>query len=466
MGHITLVYGGTRSGKSSHAMALAGSLSRTVYYIATAQPLDGEMAARIERHRQTRPARFVTLEEPLDLLLALRKIPDSADAMLVDCLTLFLSNHLLREVGDAGGAADLRMDIPPGLEERILGELAAFLAAVKGRRNPCVLVSNEVGQSLVAPSSLGRLFGDLQGLANQQVSRAAQKVIKMEAGIPVVLKSWRPPFRLGTTSYVYPADILENVRRLLGQAEDIELVLFETDQGQNLSEREVEKLALLRYGRDLSFTAHFPLGLMLGGEKEERAAGVRVIRRLIEQLRPLSPLGFVLHLPVVRSKENTDFIELAGADLARWQEGCRRSLEEILASGIDPQTLCLENLGYPFAYVADFLEEYGLSVCLDVGHLALYGLPLSEFVDRYLPRTRIVHLHGCDGNRDHLALASPLSVDQVVLLDRLCQQEFSGILTLEVFSEKDLQQSQGLIQEYLGSCRFGCSSTGKPGRAG
>lgn len=451
MGHITLVYGGTRSGKSSHAMALAGSLSPTVYYIATAQPLDGEMAARIERHRQSRPARFVTIEEPLDLRRALRKIRSSTDAILVDCLTLFLSNLLLREVGDAGGGADARSACSPGVEDRILGELGAFLAAVKGRRNPCVLVSNEVGQSLVAPSPLGRLFGDLQGLANQQVSQAAQKVIKMEAGIPVVLKSWRPPFRLGATSYIYPADILENVKRLLGRVEDIELVLFETDQGRNLSEREIEKLALLRYGRDLSFTAHLPLGLMLGGDKEERATGVEVIRRLIEQLRPLSPLGFILHLPVVRSKANTDFIELEGTDLTRWQEGCRRSLEEILAIGIDPPLLCLENLGYPFAYVEEFLEGYGLSVCLDVGHLALYGLSIPEFVDHYLPRTRIVHLHGCDGKRDHLALANPLPMDQASLLERLCQREFSGVLTLEVFSEKDLHQSQGLIQDYLGS---------------
>ncbi|MDP6561099.1 MAG: bifunctional adenosylcobinamide kinase/adenosylcobinamide-phosphate guanylyltransferase, partial [Candidatus Binatia bacterium] len=154
MGHITFIYGGTRSGKSRYASSLAASLSPTVYYIATAQALDPEMSARIEKHRKDRPANFITVEEPQDLSRALKNIPDTADVVLVDCFTLLLSNWIFDENNSRPAEV---------LEENILHKIKDFLALTKDRHNPFVLVSNEVGQSLVATSSLGRLFCDLQG---------------------------------------------------------------------------------------------------------------------------------------------------------------------------------------------------------------------------------------------------------------------------------------------------------------
>ncbi len=440
MGHITFIYGGTRSGKSRYASSLAASLSPTVYYIATAQALDPEMSARIEKHRKDRPANFITVEEPQDLSRALKNIPDTADVVLVDCFTLLLSNWIFDENNSRPAEV---------LEENILHKIKDFLALTKDRHNPFVLVSNEVGQSLVATSSLGRLFCDLQGTTNQQISQAAYRVIKMEAGNPLTLKNWRPPFRLGTTSYIFPTGIVENVKRLIGRVKDIELVLFEADKGSNLSEREIERLALLSYGRDLSFTAHLPLRLMLGGKGEERREAVKIIRRILKQLEPLSPQAFILHLPIVKSVMNTRFVELDTADRCRWQEGCRHSLGEILSSGMESQLLCLENLGYPFAYAEDLIEEYDLGICLDVGHLALYGLSLPEFTNRCLHKTRVVHLHGCSKGKDHLPIHNPLPPDYADFMNRLVREDYQGIVTLEVFSERDFQQSRERIKGWL-----------------
>lgn len=440
MGQITFVYGGTRSGKSRYASSLAASFSPTVYYVATAQALDPEMTVRIAKHRRDRPANFITLEEPRDLSRALRGIRDTSDVILVDCLTLLLSNRILDEIDSCP---------PETLERKIFEEIEGFLALAKGRRNPFILVSNEVGQSLVAANRLGRIFCDLQGTVNQRISQAAHRVIKLEAGNPLILKNWQPPFCLGSTSYVYPAGIVENVKRLMGQVEDIELILFEADQSINLSEREVERLTLLSYGRTLSFTAHLPLGLMLGEAGEDREEAVNVILRIMRQLEPLSPQAYILHLPIVKSVANTRLVELDMGDRRRWQESCRRSLEEILSSGVDPQLLCLENLGYPFAYVKDLIEEYNLAVCLDVGHLKLYGLSLLEFADRYLPRARVVHFHGCCEGKDHRSLPNPMPSDYTDFLNRLVQEEYRGVLTLEVFSERDFFRSRELIKGWL-----------------
>jgi adenosyl cobinamide kinase/adenosyl cobinamide phosphate guanylyltransferase len=165
---ITLVIGGARSGKSRHAEALLQALPPPWTYIATAEAFDGEMAERIAQHRARRDANWTTLDAPRELPATLDAAPSGAP-VLVDCLTLWLSNLMLAE--------------------RPLEPAAATLeASLRRRAAPTVLVSNEVGWGIVPSTPLGRRFRDAQGWLNQRVAALATRVDLVAAGLPLRLK--------------------------------------------------------------------------------------------------------------------------------------------------------------------------------------------------------------------------------------------------------------------------------------
>jgi adenosylcobinamide kinase/adenosylcobinamide-phosphate guanylyltransferase len=170
MSGATLVLGGARSGKSAHAERLALGTRLAPIYIATAQAFDDEMQERIARHRSDREgAGWRTLEEPIELPGAIRSAAGAGSVVLVDCLTLWLSNLML------GGH-----DVAPAQ--------AALLEAIVDATGPIVLVSNEVGLGLVPETPLGRRFRDAQGRLNQAVAAAAGRVVFVAAGLPLQLK--------------------------------------------------------------------------------------------------------------------------------------------------------------------------------------------------------------------------------------------------------------------------------------
>ena len=167
---VTLVIGGARSGKSRHAEILVEAQPGACVYLATAEPGDEEMAERIRRHRARRGVRWETLEEPLDLAAALRRAARPDGAVLVDCLTLWLSNLL-------GAARDVDAETE---------DLVSALPALAG---PVVFVSNEVGLGIVPEGALARAFVDHAGRLHQTLAGAAQSVLFMAAGLPLALKS-------------------------------------------------------------------------------------------------------------------------------------------------------------------------------------------------------------------------------------------------------------------------------------
>lgn len=177
---VTLVLGGARSGKSTHAEKLAtaslhGAAPRPAVYIATAQAGDVEMATRIVAHRARRGANWTTIEEPLKLDEALAAAAMQGKPVLVDCLTLWLSNLMLGG-GDVDEATD---DLVRALDDCSV---------------PAVFVSNEVGLGIVPDTSLGRAFRDAQGRLNMRMAERADRVILMTAGLPLTLKD-RPAAR-------------------------------------------------------------------------------------------------------------------------------------------------------------------------------------------------------------------------------------------------------------------------------
>jgi adenosylcobinamide kinase/adenosylcobinamide-phosphate guanylyltransferase len=164
---LTLVLGGARSGKSRHAESLITALPPPWTYVATAEAGDQEMAARIKSHRARRGAQWRTIEAPRDLAKALSACGDGP--VLVDCLTLWLSNLMLAE-------ADIEVET---------AHLEKTLVAANG---PLVLVANEVGSGIVPSYALGRRFRDAQGVLNQRIAARAERVILMVAGLPLLLK--------------------------------------------------------------------------------------------------------------------------------------------------------------------------------------------------------------------------------------------------------------------------------------
>lgn len=185
---IDLVIGGARSGKSLHAERLAAEWCRArpgrqVVYVATAAAGDGEMATRIEHHRARRPAAWGLIESPLALAQTLRAASRPDTLLLVDCLTLWLSNLLFSGQAAAQAEAGAAVDCP-----LLSGQQDDLLGALRSLPGPVVLVSNEVGWGIVPMGALSRLFADEQGRLNQRVAALADRVTLVAAGLPLVLK--------------------------------------------------------------------------------------------------------------------------------------------------------------------------------------------------------------------------------------------------------------------------------------
>lgn len=172
MSKFTLVIGGARSGKSSFAESFVMATNLPRRYIATAQAWDDEMRARIAQHRDQRGDNWITVEAPLDLVGALA-IAQQSEVVLVDCATLWLSNHLLADA-DLGAAC------------------AKLMTAIAQCPAPIVVVSNEVGWSIVPDNALARAFRDAQGRLNHQMAAQADLVVAVMAGLPIVLKGTLP----------------------------------------------------------------------------------------------------------------------------------------------------------------------------------------------------------------------------------------------------------------------------------
>ena len=174
---LTLILGGARSGKSSFAEKIAREAGKSVLFIATATADDSEMAERIRNHQASRPAHWQTLELAHDLGRNLTA--PIAEVVIVDCITLLVSNILL----------SLPENAPPEVViHKLQAEIDELIAAQARLGGQWLLVSNEVGLGLVPPYPLGRVYRDALGWANQSLARAASRVILMVAGIPLVIK--------------------------------------------------------------------------------------------------------------------------------------------------------------------------------------------------------------------------------------------------------------------------------------
>lgn len=177
---ITLILGGARSGKSRFAQELAAKQGRKVLFVATGEPLDEEMRARIDTHKKSRPAGWRTLEAPTNVARALKGKTGDAEVVIIDCITLLVSNLMGDENTDVGI-----------WEKKVAAEIKSLITLLKNSKANFIIVSNEVGLGLVPTTPIGRAYRDILGMANQMLAGNADEVYLMVAGIPLALKGAR-----------------------------------------------------------------------------------------------------------------------------------------------------------------------------------------------------------------------------------------------------------------------------------
>lgn len=246
------------------------------------------------------------------------------------------------------------------------------------------------------------------------------------------------PFRLGATSYVFETDLIGNAQRLAGSADDMELVLFESEMhGSNFPDDDtVARLNDLAAKHDMTYTVHLPHDVNL-----QNAVWRERNRRAIELTRALHPFAYVMHLdgrPLMS--------DASDESVARWQRDAELALHEVLTQVGDTARMCVENVeAWDPAHFSDIVERCNTARCIDIGHFWLNECdPLPELATHLL-RTRVIHLHGVDA-RDHVSLAHTPDAELRRVVNTLRQAHFSGVVTLEVFGESDFFTSRAVLR--------------------
>jgi sugar phosphate isomerase/epimerase len=263
---------------------------------------------------------------------------------------------------------------------------------------------------------------------------------------PSLIKSYKGmfPFKLATTSYIFPDHIIPNVIRLAPFLDEIELVLFESEELDNYPDGDQMKdLMTLSIHQGVDFNVHLPIDIFLGDENEEvRSQGISIVKKIIGRTLYLNVSTYTLHFDL-RDRSGRE-----ETDIQTWRRRIIQSGEEILGNRIEPSRISIETLGYPFEWIEDIVKEFGFSICLDIGHILFYGQDLPFYLGKYLPHTSIIHLHGFQNGTDHLGIDKLNGKIVDLILSHL--QNYKGTLSLEVFSFNDLKSSLEILEEKWG----------------
>jgi sugar phosphate isomerase/epimerase len=262
-----------------------------------------------------------------------------------------------------------------------------------------------------------------------------------EICFPALKRSF--PFRLATTSYIFPAEILPNIRRLGRYFDEVELVLFESGRDDNLpTPGEIREMACLASDLDLTYNVHLPADLFFGDpDPTLRREFCETAFSFYERTLPLAPTSYILHLDSRKADETLE------PDRSAWRNRVGESLQTMQMKGIELRRVAVENLEYPLELISPFAEAFDMSFCLDIGHLLRYGHDVGEQMASFLKMSSVVHLHGVDNGKDHTGLDHIPPAEWGVICKAL--EEYDGGLCLEVFSLDDLSVSLNRMQEIV-----------------
>ena len=246
------------------------------------------------------------------------------------------------------------------------------------------------------------------------------------------------PFRLGTTSFIYPDHIIPNVRKIGAFFDEIELLVFESmPKGVLPSPADIRELAQLSKELDLTYNIHLPTDISLTDPSDtQKAKAADTLLEVIQLFAPLTPTTHTLHLSMDRSMIRSE-------DLSAWEKQAEKGLGLLVPGLTDPGLVSLETLWYAPGCLKNLVKNFGLSVCIDAGHHFKYGHDLKTSFERFGERIPVVHLHGVDFSKvtpkDHTSLdrlPHDLFHQTVELL-----AAYNGVVSLEVFNLENLNRS-------------------------
>ncbi len=254
---------------------------------------------------------------------------------------------------------------------------------------------------------------------------------------------------MGTTSYIIPDEILPNIDYLKDKVDDVELVLFESDEMSNLpSVSDVRLLGQISRDYDLTYSIHLPLDVYLGHrDADVRRKSVDKCLRVIELTSVLHPSAYVMH---AEAGERVDINLFSDKERHVFCESLLSSIDMLLdEEPAAPEAFCVETLNYPFELIFPVIRQFGLSVTLDVGHLELYGFPVQDYLDVFLKYARVLHMHGIKEGKDHNSLQYMRSGTLDLVMQSLQENPYEGrVFTMEIFSEKDFESSCRQMAHY------------------
>jgi sugar phosphate isomerase/epimerase len=223
--------------------------------------------------------------------------------------------------------------------------------------------------------------------------------------------------------------------------DNIEIILYQSDGTLKFKNLEIiDDLKQLALNHNFTYTIHLPLDTPLNcGENADNTLYLNQIEEIIKKTKELSPFAYILHL---------DGIEYSASrsEILAWRESCAAFCSDIATIPyIDHEKICLENLKYPLEWFLDFREMFGFSLCLDIGHLWMHEDNWEDLIIQCLPLTRVIHLHGVKDGKDHLSLTEN-DTRKLLRVVSLIERQFRGVLTLEIFSWKDILDSYDILR--------------------
>ncbi len=258
---------------------------------------------------------------------------------------------------------------------------------------------------------------------------------------PALPKSYKGayPFKLGTTSFIYPDHITPNIKMLGPYLDEIELLFFESQPAGMPSRQEIKEIRQLAQDFDLTYNIHLPLDISLGApDPSRRLTALKTVKQIIDLTTPLAPSTYTLHLPY-------DEAEFDNERIKRWQGLIRQSMQKLLAAGVEAESISIENLDYPLEWVEKIISDFNLAVCIDLGHLIVNQFDIQAAFNRYYQKTVIIHLYGAASRHDHLSLdkLSPVNTDIIMPI----LKQFKEVVSLEVFSYDRLVRSLNFLEQ-------------------
>jgi len=250
----------------------------------------------------------------------------------------------------------------------------------------------------------------------------------------------RFPFSLGTTSFIFPEDWVGNARKLAPIVDEIELLVFESDPITGLPDPgAVEQLRRIGKQAHVLYNVHLPTDVQIGSSDPAEAwLACERITTAVRRMMPLDPVAWVLHLDGLKENE----------PLEMWRLRMDKGLSMLqTAAGIPLRRICLETLDDPPEYLIPLADRFQTGICLDIGHLLVHGRDAAAFFEAHRDRIDMIHVHGVQGKRDHLALDC-LNAEQADMVCGLLEH-YVGHVSIEVFCESDFLRSLSWLEHRL-----------------